>query len=430
MSLDDDPCIQVFKRRIGESFTVYHVAIEDFWNEVLSKHFKSFSEAVAFQENAVDKKDKFFILDLAQEYVEQHREWRYSTKTSKLSHIKSPFMHNRASLPQDRTFHFSCEVPPVEGKLTFDDFGKIVHSSSKLYRPVFLMMFESMMGEKELVYASNNYCEEILKHLTRNDGIFRLTIPGRKKRRNRTNYFTMLNTKGPWADAMRGYLKSLPEMPKDVLFRNSRGNPLTEYNIQFFFHCRAVETGVIRLNTPACTRCNGETVRLRKTRQIGEESLRKIVYVCKECKRENWASECTRARNNRYGVNPHEIRDLASSRWGQSGADRAVREYIMGHNITKMDPNKYEKIRYQPGFAESEYRKASLWLDIDADPQKVDRTEVDSRFKASTAEVEVLKREIVKLRRQQSDFQAILDKRAMLLRLAEREEKRLMKQKE
>lgn len=427
MKLEDDPSIKVFKRRIGESFGCYFVGIRDFWNEVLSKHFSTFSEAVEFQGNAVNKKDKFFILDLALDWVEGHRQWRFRTKTSKLSHIKGPFMHNRASLPQDRSFHFSSDVPPVEGNLNLDSFKHIVLNSNQTYRPIFLMMAQGLMGEKEAIYVSNNLWREVLDAITKRAGIIRLTLPGRKQNRNKENFFTMLDCgKSDFASAMQAYLKSLDQVPKDCLFRNVQGNPITEYNIQFYFHCRAVETSVIQQITPECSRCNGETVRIRKShpKLKGKDGkpLRKIAYKCKECASIVWAKDSNfNYRTNRYGVNPHEIRDLMSSRWPQSGADRAVREYIMGHP-RRVDPNLYEKIKYQQGFAETEYRKALPWLNVlSCDPLKVDRTEIDSKLEARDAEVEVLRREVAKFKKLERHL-------PLLLKVAKKYEKELEKE--
>ena len=56
------------------------------------------------------------------------------------------------------------------------------------------------------------------------------------------------------------------------------------------------------------------------------------------------------------------MRDLARSLWHQSGADKDVAEFIMGHIV---DRNKYDKIyTLDPEWVKDEYRKALPYLNI------------------------------------------------------------------
>ena len=137
----------------------------------------------------------------------------------------------------------------------------------------------------------------------------------------------MLSTRSDWGDAMRDYLKSLPSLPRGCLFRNRNDQPLSSMNIRYYFHWRAVEAGVIKQFSPCCSRCGGETVRVRKW--IKAERTQRLAYVCRECSNVNWASGVdVNFKTVRYGVNPHEIRDLMRSRWRDSGAKLVVAEFI------------------------------------------------------------------------------------------------------
>ena len=64
----------------------------------------------------------------------------------------------------------------------------------------------------------------------------------------------------------------------------------------------------------------------------------------------------------RCGFNCHEMRDLARSVWHQTGADRDVAEFMMGHTV---DPLRYDKIYVlDPRWVQVEYRKALPYLNL------------------------------------------------------------------
>lgn len=359
---------------------------------MLANHFDGLSPSglVEWQQNATSVEDRYKILRLAQTWIDKQT-LRYSTKCVRLFFIRSFFLHNLAILLDDRRFHFKSDVPPVEGKLPFDDLRRIILNSNKKYRAVFCFMAATLLDESSMVYVSNNYAREVVEALTKNVGVVKLTLPGRKQTRNKKSFYTMFSTKSDAVDALRDYLKSLPEVRLDVLFRNDKGNPLNQHNIWRYFRNRAAESGVIKPFTPLCSKCYSETVKVFDGR--------KVRYKCKECNNEDSASEISDTFTNvRYGVNPHEIRDLMRSRWHVSGADGDVAEFMMGHNI---DPNNYNKfMKIEPWYPLQEYRKALPWLNIvSQDPSKVDRTEIDSKLESSEAKVDALSSELALLKR-------------------------------
>jgi len=118
----------------------------------------------------------------------------------------------------------------------------------------------------------------------------------------------------------------------------------------------------------------------------------------------DWASEFdSHFSNVRYGVSPHEIRDLTRSRWQVSGADPLVAEFLMGHDI---DPNAYNKfMKYEPWYLVQEYRKALPWLNImSQNPSKVDRFKIDNEIESNKIEINLLRQELGKKGREIKDL--------------------------
>jgi len=344
---------------------------------------------VEWQANATGRKS-YVLKSLAQNGINQ-MSLRIGSKHAYLTHISSFFLHNHVPWPPDSSFRFSSNHAPVEGKLTLEAFKRILLNCDKRYRAVFLMQAQMLAGPGDVIYVSNHYRDEILQHLTKNDGVFKITLHGRKRNKNTKNFYTLLNTKSDWGNAMKKYLKSVARIPDKALFVNDRGAPLTRQNIEWYFHKRAVEAGIIRQKTPECPKCGAET--------LWSRSQDKVVYQCKETQQHSvFASELNiNLRGNRYGVNPHEIRDLMRSRWRASGAKTVVAEFMMGHEI---DANAYDKMKYTPSDAITEYRKALSWLNLlSHDPEKVDRAEIDSKLEERDAEVEVLRRELSRVQK-------------------------------
>jgi len=407
----EDECVRVWCERLGEGLRPLRT-FKRFYNEVLTKDevFAKLSPSalVEWQQKAKGR-DAYRIKDLAQSWINS-QPLRFKSKHTMLSHISSFFLHNHAPLPPDLGFHFTSDVPPVEGNLTVEDLKRILHNCNKMYRAVFLMMAQGLMGEAEVVYVSNNLWRKVLTHLTKNIGVFKLTLPGRKRNRNVTSFFTMLSTQGDWAHAMRAYVKSCPGSFLGALFRNERGKPLNAQNIRHYFHWRAVDAGIIEQFTPECDKCQSETVRVRKlyppNQTTKKKRVRKVAYVCRNCGNVDWA--CGVDENFasvRYGVNPHEIRDLMRSRWRASGAKIVVAEFMMEHG-EQVDPNEYDKMKYTPGYAETEYRKALPWLNIlSEDPETVDRTTVEAELDGYRTQNEILSREVARLRHHVSELQ-------------------------
>jgi len=125
-------------------------------------------------------------------------------------------------------------------------------------------------------------------------------------------------------DAFLDYLKVRLE-PREgkhgkVLFINQRGKPVSKRNVYMYWLKHLKRVGLARLPEPR-----------------------------------------GRPKSNRYGKNPHELRDLFRTRWGMSEAKDWAAEFFMGH---KVDPLEYNKAMRNVDYARSQYLKAEPWLNV------------------------------------------------------------------
>jgi len=356
-----------------------------------------------FQGKAQDR-ERFVIPEVASRWIDG-MPLTEASKNTYFSCVRSFFLRRNAPFPPYRP-RWTNSVAPVEPYLPIEDLRLIANNSNKEYKAIFLLKFQTLTDNRGLIHISDTHAERIVKAISQNQGIIRLSMPPRKS--NPNPYFTMLDTgKSDAAEALRIYFKSTTNDIFTHLFWNQGGNPLTDNNLQYYFHRRAVETGVISQITPKCSRCGAKTIRrrLKYPDATEQEDDRKVCYECPKCPNIMWACELgskwrRQSKRHRYTARLHETRDLGSSRWGQSGADRFVREVIMGHNMTKLDPNKYEKVKYQEGLAEDEYRKALPYLNIlSVDPDKISRSQVDAEREGTKHELELMRNEVGRMRR-------------------------------
>ena len=89
---------------------------------------------------------------------------------------------------------------------------------------------------------------------------------------------------------------------------------------------------------------------------------------------------------NRYGYNPHEMRDILRTRWEYSSEKGTVAEFYLGH---KIDPLGYNKAMSNEKWVSGEYLLATPKLNIMSDASAFGY--------ADSEEVTQLKEEIVKL---------------------------------
>jgi integrase len=315
-------------------------------------------ELVAYQKAATGD-HRYDLLDLVQKYVLGFTASK-NYKQRVYSSIRSFFMHNRAELPVDRSFHLRGDKPKTQGQLTVEDLRKVVLSLDPCHRAVFLCMFASGMGEEELVYWSNNGWESLREQLKDDAGIIRVSLPGRKRSRNERNFYTFVG--GDALESLRKWLESRPR-DAEAIFINQRGRPVTKGGLYMIWlrHMRR-----LNLVGPARSRDTG----------------------------------------NRTGRHIHELRDLFRSQWAKSPASGDVAEFMMGHQVDSLG---YNKSWRDVEFFEAEYRKALPWLNIMSSGRpfhQVSEEEVESlraeveRLRAGRdAQIEELRRGLEELRK-------------------------------
>ena len=337
------------------------------------------------------------FVDLIYKWVEQGN-LRVSSMRTKASCVRGFFLANRVPLPKDR-HRFHSDKVPVIGELTLDEFRKVVISCNPTYRAAFMVMFQSGSGVGELIYVNENLAGHVWDEVRRGSRIIRLNLPGRKRNRNVTPYYSFVGFDA--VEVLKSLFRSKGWKRDSVLFRTERGDPVTSQSLQSYFRRHAVKLGLIEAETPRCLECGGETVKQR--RQEGERDL--TFYVCLSCGLAKAAHEYKISQSQytsiRYRMRTHELRDLFSTEWGRAQAYFGVTgfagEFFMGHEI---DPLKYKKIMNDKSFGLEQYRKAMPMFNIlSEDPRKISRSEVHTQLEASEAKVELLGREVAELRR-------------------------------
>lgn len=418
MQIGDDPSVKLWLSSLSSQRDRLSF-LSRFLNEVLSKdtRFRGLtpSQLLEFQENAMGRA-RYILGDLARNFINSLPMTR-SSKVTRLSHINSFFNHGHAPLPSDPAFRFNNCTPSVDGDLQVEDLVTVIQNSNLKYATIFLMLAQAILDEKRFCYLNTHHAELVVEAVTKKQGVFRIPLPQRKQ--SPEPFFTMLDgSRSDFAVSFRRYMKTTTHDLSKCLFLNDFGNPITEHNISAYFHRRAVEKGLIHQVTPPCDKCGNRTVRRVYNRK--EYGTPKVGY---ECSRghiqlaENLDEDFKhRLKSHRSGKHPHEIRDLMRSRWGDSGANPVVAEFIMGHRI---DKNGYNKMKYKT-VVEVEYRRALPWLNIlSCDPSKVDRASLELDLDGQKATIEQLQREVAVLRQRQR----ILDDPMLLRALKELAEK-------
>jgi len=357
------------------------------WLHVNGEKFANKTPAeVLDMQDAMTGRTRFHLLSLMQQWV-QAKNIRVGTKVLIYSGLRSFFEHSHVPLPKDSSFRFTSTQSPVTALLSVSEFRRIVLSANILYQFVFMAMCQGLMGENEFIYANENCWPEIEPQLHQGRQHIKITLPGRKKKRNVQPFFTFWGKDA--AECLRRYLAQRgPIKHGEAICLGERGKPLGRDAIRKYFHWHAVRVGVLRQHTPMCPECGAETRRVRSRKGTGTY---KIFFVCNECGVRTPASKLKeRWSTVRYGAACHEIRDLARSEWQRSKADPMCAELFMGHVV---DRNFYLKImQLHPEYAESEYTKAEPYLNILSvpDPDLV-------RKEYFTSEIEKLRRQVHEL---------------------------------
>ena len=271
-------------------------------------------ELVAYQKEA-DNSHQYDILDLLQSYVGQLDNLRARSKKREYAGLRGLFAHNRAVLPQDPTFTVRSQHAPVRGILKVEEIRDMVLGSNRVYRAVFLCMFQGGMGLNEFDYWNRNGWDKLREDLGEGLDVIRVDLPGRKKRKNVDPFYTLI---GP--DAVKALKEWLTVRPRDAeaIFTNQHGGPIKMNSLGLYWLRHLEKLGFIQLKR------NGK-------------------------------------KSNRYGKNPHEMRDVFRSQWEKSPAKASVAEFMMGHIV---DPLFYNKACRDEDWVREMYLQALPMLQI------------------------------------------------------------------
>ena len=284
-----------------------------------AKFYGATPDSLIEYQKGLDNGSQYEVLDVVQAFISSMN-GRHSTKSTTYNQIRSFFAHNRAPLPKDPRFNIRGDIPPVKGILKPENIRDVIMASNKLYRALFLCMFQGCMDLDMVTYWSENGLPALREALDKKRDIVRVDLPGRKKLKYERPYYTFI---GPDAvKALRDYLpKDIPE-DREAIF-------LVKYREAF----KPIEKDTIY-----------------------RYWMRKLVRL-DLIPREKLENE----KINRYGMNPHEMRDVWRTLWSKSPADHRVGEYLMGHVV---DPLGYDKSFDDEDYTRREYEKALPMLQI------------------------------------------------------------------
>ncbi len=286
---------------------------------------------------------EYELLDLVQRYI-MGKEGTYQYKARCYGAVRSFFLHNRCELPRDRAFSVKGTKAAVAGRLSVDEFKRVLAACNPLYRAVFLCMLQGGMGVGERLFFDEFGLKEIRRQMDRGDMPVRVELPGRKKLKNVKPYYTFLG--GDAVDALKVWFLERPSEAGSRVFVTQFGWPLSYSAMQMYWEKKLSDLGLI-------------------TRLHNNDS------------------------GNRYGKNLHEIRDLFKTRWRVSGVDIELGDYFMGHDIDSLGYDKSP--RDYPDYYRERYRDAMSWLNVlSEEPDKVPRLELDKVKRETEIRLRVL----------------------------------------
>jgi len=230
-------------------------------------------------------------------------------------------------------------------------------------------MLVGFMGYRE--FNIFNRSESVKQQVLSGKKVAKEVYPGRK---GGLPFYSLVG--GDGLLTLRNYLEHErgPIRPGEALIINQIGRPLSWANVHRTFNRIAIECGIIEQKTPRCLRCGGKT-RKKFVWSRGPSGRKgKTHYICLECGHAEPAyPEYRGSKSTRYGVNPHELRDLAKTLWYTSGTNEKWMADFFSGRTHQVDPNNYLKaMKHYPDWMEDVYLKVLPWLNVlSEDPKKV-----------------------------------------------------------
>ena len=340
------------------------------------------SELLDFQEKQVGRKS-YQIADLAMAWANELG-GAHNTIKARVTAIRSFFKINHLALPSiDVEEESKPTKPTTTGSLDVKDLKRVIDASNELYRAVILTAFQGGLDASGIEYFSNNGYPSFKEQVDREEKVIVIELPGRKRSRFKSNFYTMIN--GDAVGAIQHYIKRVRGHvgENEPLFVTEKGTPLNSRAIQAYWRRKIYELGIAEPDAPSCEKCGSKTMR----RRIVIDGIRTLVYECRNCGWRIKALKYKADRGHRTGAGLHELRDTFRTIWSKSPAQNWVAEWMMGHKIDKYG---YDKAPNDVDFMKKEYLKAAPYLNIMSSDRAFGRADAEE-VEALRAEVERMK---------------------------------------
>ena len=328
-----EPCVVKWFDRLGSETSPSYRSSFKYWLMWLWAHGDEYATVTptrlldlqeSRQKDESTRRERYEFVDLMIEHIEQ-RGGTYKSMTTRMSHLRSFFLHNRVELPGTADWNPKPTREPTQGRLNLGIVREIIQHANLRDTAVILTLFQGIMDLERFAQFNRKYAEPLVKHLHEAsiDDPFRVDfVKGRK--RNRKGFHTYL-----YRDALtawKNYFEKERGWPKptEPLAVTIRKTPPTKY---------AVRAAFITL---------AKRIRARPKNPYGQ----------------------------RTGVSPHELRDVARTLLQtaqQEKFDVLVAEFFMGHTI---DPHNYVKFaELEPKYVLENAKIAAQYLNIISDVQ-------------------------------------------------------------
>jgi len=313
----DSATVKLWQGCLGVgTFVGYYSYLHQFLRQI----GKGPDEAIAWAKNPANLDAVLDAINLFVTAIQR----RYATKQLANAAVRSFFMHNRVALPRDPSLIIRASAPPVERQLTIPHVKELAGVAVQPWRSMILMKWGSLADNQGLVDISNNHAATLVEALEEKTDICKLTMPGRKKRRNLQSFYTFAHPEA--LSSLREYFERQRGWPNP-------GDPVWVY-----------ETRLHRSKSV-------------KTRGFGQAWLRLLKHV------KLIPNAMTHDPGTRYGFGAHNTRDLVISELCTvPGFNIMCADFWAGHEI---DPLKYKEFyKTKPWYVEKQYRLAMPYLNM------------------------------------------------------------------
>jgi hypothetical protein len=312
--------------------------------------------------------DEYQVVELIQEYLDGRHDLRAGCKRQVLTVIRSFFRKNRCPLPESADFTIRAETPPTEAKLTVKEIRDAIGGLPLCWRSLYLVKYQALLDTKRLAWLNLHGAEQITRQLREDKKIIRIDVPcGRKKNANERKgmYFTFFGADA--VESLRRYFNEVRGWP-------APGQPIWVWTKEDSHHTK--DARMLPLDREAIS-----AKWLRLTRRLNMIPQKP-----------------GHGRNNRYGYNLHEFRDVAITelhvKAKGNGLDMDCTKFWAGQ-VGQLDPLKYDKFDKDQDYVLKQYRIAESFLNIISNPAPGQNDE----------ELKTLREEFAKLKGQ---FETIL----------------------